>query len=50
MPVDELRSRIDEGSDLQIVDVRRPAEYATGHIPGAVNAELSHLEEKLAEP
>jgi rhodanese-related sulfurtransferase len=48
MPVDELHSRIEEHSDLQIVDVRRPAEYNVGHIPGAVNAELSHLEEKLA--
>ena len=47
MPVDELRSRIDEGSDLQVVDVRRPAEYATGHIPGAVNADLSRLDEML---
>ena len=49
IPIDELRSRLDEQSDLQIVDVRRPAEYATGHIPGAVNAELAHLEEKAAE-
>ena len=49
IPIDELRSRIDEQSDLQIVDVRRPTEYVTGHIPGAVNAELTHLEEKAAE-
>ena len=47
--IDELRSRLDEHSDLQIVDVRRPSEYATGHIPGAVNGELAHLEEKAAE-
>jgi rhodanese-related sulfurtransferase len=47
MPVDEVRSRIDEHSDLQIVDVRRPAEYATGHIPGALNASLAHLGERL---
>ncbi len=49
IPIDELRSRIDERSDLQIVDVRRPSEYVTGHIPGAVNAELAHLEEKAAK-
>jgi hydroxyacylglutathione hydrolase len=49
IPVDELRSRLDEQSDLQIVDVRRPTEYATGHIPGAVNAELAHLEDKAGE-
>lgn len=49
MPVDELHSRIDERSDLQILDVRRPAEYQSGHIPGAVNAELAHLEEKVGQ-
>lgn len=49
IPIDELRTRIDEQGDLQIVDVRRPTEYVTGHIPGAVNAELAHLEEKAAE-
>jgi hydroxyacylglutathione hydrolase len=48
MPVDELRSRIDEHSELQIIDVRRPAEYAAGHIPGAVNAELSHIQQTKA--
>lgn len=31
------------------MDVRRPTEYATGHIPGAVNAELAHLEDKAGE-
>ena len=49
MPVDELRSRIDEKSDMQILDVRRPAEYAGGHIPGAVSAELAHLEEQVEQ-
>jgi glyoxylase-like metal-dependent hydrolase (beta-lactamase superfamily II) len=44
MPVDELRSHIEEQSDLQIVDVRRPAEYASGHVPGAVNLPLAHLD------
>jgi rhodanese-related sulfurtransferase len=44
MPVDELRSYIEEQSDLQIVDVRRPAEYASGHVPGAVNLPLAHLD------
>jgi hydroxyacylglutathione hydrolase len=49
MPVDELRSRIDEKSDLQILDVRRPAEYQSGHIPGAISAELAHLEEQAGQ-
>ncbi len=49
MPVDELHSRIDEKSDLQIVDVRRPSEYAGGHVPTAINAELAHLEEQASQ-
>ncbi len=44
MPLDELRSRLDEQCNLLIVDVRRPAEYANGHVPGAVNLPLVHLE------
>jgi hydroxyacylglutathione hydrolase len=48
MPVDELRDRIGEGADLQIVDVRRPGEYSAGHVPGARNVTLAHLEQDLS--
>ena len=41
--VDELRARLAEDRDLQVVDVRRPAEYAAGHIPGAINRPLDQL-------
>jgi rhodanese-related sulfurtransferase len=44
MPVDELYHRRAENEPLQIVDVRRPGEYAAGHVPGAINLTLSHLE------
>lgn len=48
MPVQELRAQIDERREgLQIVDVRRPAEYEAGHIPGAVNVPLAELERSL---
>ncbi len=43
MPVDELKARIDEGDDMQILDVRRPLEYAAGHVPGARNAQLADI-------
>lgn len=33
----ELKSMIERGEDINIVDVRRPEDYAEGHIPGAVN-------------
>jgi rhodanese-related sulfurtransferase len=43
----ELKDMIDRKSDLQIIDVRRPAEYNSGHLEGAVNAPLNHLAEML---
>jgi hydroxyacylglutathione hydrolase len=49
MPVDELHSRIAEGADLQVVDVRRPGEYNNGHAPGAVNVTLAHLDEEASQ-
>jgi rhodanese-related sulfurtransferase len=49
MPVDELRSQLEEGSELQVVDVRRPAEYRGGHVPRAVNLTLAHLEEQASQ-
>jgi glyoxylase-like metal-dependent hydrolase (beta-lactamase superfamily II) len=46
--VDELREQARELRDLQIVDVRRPAEFASGHIPGAISRPLDRLERDLA--
>ncbi|MDQ3918331.1 MAG: rhodanese-like domain-containing protein, partial [Acidobacteriota bacterium] len=43
--VDDLHRRIESGEDLQILDVRRPAEYDAGHVPAAVSAPLSELSE-----
>ncbi len=47
IPVDELRLRMDERDDLQIVDVRRPGEFVDGHAPGAVNVTLARLSEQV---
>ncbi len=41
--VDDLHRRIEAGEDLQILDVRRPAEYEGGHVPAAVSAPLAEL-------
>jgi hydroxyacylglutathione hydrolase len=49
MPVDELQQQIDEGAELQLLDVRRPNEYGGGHAPGFANVPLPHLEERLRE-
>ncbi len=49
MPVDELYEQLQEKVDLQIVDVRRPAEFHSGHLPDATNLELSHLQESFLQ-
>jgi glyoxylase-like metal-dependent hydrolase (beta-lactamase superfamily II)/rhodanese-related sulfurtransferase len=41
--VDELNSLIRKENALQIVDVRRPPEYESGHVPRALHAPLSNL-------
>jgi len=45
--VAELKALLEQESNLQIVDVRRPAEYQSGHAPRAVTAPLAELRETL---
>ncbi len=45
--VAELRDRLREDGALQIVDVRRPGEYAAGHVPGAASRPLDRLESEV---
>ncbi len=40
MSVGELRGILGSNANLQILDVRRPAEYQAGHVPGALNIPL----------
>jgi glyoxylase-like metal-dependent hydrolase (beta-lactamase superfamily II)/rhodanese-related sulfurtransferase len=47
--VAELKEMIDTRPELQIVDVRRAAEYESGHAPRAVTAPLASLRELLLE-
>ena len=41
--VDELNSLMKKNQDLQILDVRRPPEYESGHVPQALHLPLSNL-------
>lgn len=43
--VAELKGMLASRPDLQVVDVRRPAEYESGHAPRAVTSPLSKLRE-----
>jgi len=43
--VDDLHGLIEKQADLQVLDVRRDAEFNSGHVPHAVPAELSKLKQ-----
>lgn len=45
---EELADRLERG-DVVVVDVRPEAEYAAGHLPGAVSVPPDRLDELLAE-
>ena len=45
--VAQLKEQMAHG-DLQIVDVRRPAEYGSGHVPRAFSAPLASLDKSLS--
>jgi rhodanese-related sulfurtransferase/DNA-binding transcriptional ArsR family regulator len=46
IPAEELLQRVRQGM-VTVLDVRPPEEYASGHLPGAVNIPLADLEEHL---
>jgi rhodanese-related sulfurtransferase len=45
----ELTRRLQDGDDLVVLDVRPAAEYAAGHLPGAVSIPVGELRRRLAE-
>jgi rhodanese-related sulfurtransferase len=46
---EELARRLEDGDDLVVLDVRPAAEYAAGHLPGAVSIPVAELRRRLAE-
>ena len=45
----ELRSRLAQGDDIRLVDVRTAAEFETGHIPASYHVPLDALREHRDE-
>ena len=45
----ELLQRVDEGDAPVILDVRTDKEYASGHVPGAINIPVDQLSARLTE-
>ncbi|CAN5683463.1 rhodanese-like domain-containing protein [soil metagenome] len=46
--VAELNDLIASHTVSQVLDVRRPAEHTSGHVPGAISEPLSNLEERVS--
>jgi rhodanese-related sulfurtransferase len=45
----ELQARRDAGTAPVVLDVRTAEEYATGHVPGAVNIPFDQVAERISE-
>ncbi|HET6669771.1 MAG TPA: rhodanese-like domain-containing protein [Pyrinomonadaceae bacterium] len=46
--VDQLHQLLQQEKDLQVIDVRRPAEYESGHVGPAITAPLGELQKTIA--
>ncbi|OLO26132.1 hypothetical protein BTR23_24035 [Alkalihalophilus pseudofirmus] len=47
--LEELAKKIDGNEKITVLDVRESAEYAFGHIPGAIHIPLGELEQRFEE-
>jgi phage shock protein E len=45
----QLVERMSSGQAPALIDVRTPAEYRQGHIPGAVNIPLQEFQQRMGE-
>lgn len=44
-----LLARLDRGDSPLVIDARTPAEFAAGHVPGAVNIPFDQIARRTAE-
>ncbi len=49
IPADEIVGGIAGRAAPLILDVRTPAEFASGHVPGALNISIDELEQRVGE-
>jgi sulfur-carrier protein adenylyltransferase/sulfurtransferase len=45
----ELKQKLDEGRDIQIIDVREPNEYAIARIPNSTHIPLGQVLNRMSE-
>ena len=46
---EELREAVERGAPMQLVDVRTPREYASGHVTGAINVPVGEIPARAGE-
>lgn len=46
---DELADLLETSTDVRVVDIRSPAQYARGHVPGSVNIPFAELPQRVEE-
>lgn len=46
---EELHERLEAGDAPQVIDIRPPAEFSEGHIPGARNVPMDELPSRIGE-
>jgi adenylyltransferase/sulfurtransferase len=49
MTATELKQKLDQGEDIQIIDVREPQEYATARIPNSIHIPLGQVVGRMSE-
>lgn len=45
----ELHERLQDGDDVQVVDIRSRRQFERGHIPGAINLPFPRLPQEMAD-
>lgn len=46
---EELERKLDDGDAPQLIDVRQPAQFEQGHLPGAENVPMTELPTRIDE-
>jgi rhodanese-related sulfurtransferase len=49
MTATELKQKVDQGEDIQIIDVREPNEYAYARIPNSIHIPLAQVINRMSE-
>ncbi|QCC49250.1 rhodanese-like domain-containing protein [Halobellus limi] len=44
---EELKRKLDGDEPVQVIDIRSPAEFASGHVPGAENVPMHELPSRV---